>query len=904
MADAVRRGVLFVLGLNSLFMVLDIWWATDSVFWRLFGCRLALDGAVVALYVATPWMRPVQAAVAGFLATGAGMLAVIVAAGGVGTDYWPALMLLFLGAPVQLPLSGRQIAWPAVLLLVGFAFIPVLTGESVELRRFLVPLFFSLSGATVCLASCAILDGYRYREYVQRREIEAARDQLAQLDRVKSRFTANVHHELRTPLTLMLAPLEAMLSGDFGEVSEQQSSYLRTMHVNGLRLLKLINNLLDLAKIESGQHTIHRRACDMGRVARDVVTGARPLAEQKGIRLVGEGLDTLPQIHGDGDALEKVVVNLVGNALKFTGPGGTITVSGEDTHDGGVRIVVSDTGVGLEPDQCERIFDRFAQVDTSATRKHEGTGIGLSLVKELVEAHGGRVWAQSPGLGRGAQMFVELPQGESDGEEDQEVLRTEDGTSVALGSSLGAVSAELNVDGRMVEMQRTVERWEGEGDPGAAGHGEPEIPSAPDGAPEILIVEDNSDMRRLLQFVVGREYRVRVARNGREGLEEVQREAPDLVLTDVMMPEMSGIELCTALKGDAATAAIPVVLVTSKAEREMKIAGLEGGADDYVSKPFHPRELLARVRSLVRLRQLQSDLETRNTALERMNHELGVAMKELKEAEIQVLQSERLAAVGELAAGVAHEVNNPVNFALNSLRTMRKLVQEIVEAAGVLSAVDASDPEKVLAQARALEGLAVPPEETAAELKELVGIVTEGLERTSRLVGNLRDLASPTQGVRVPVDLRAGIESTLTLLRRSLDDAGVAVELHLPDEPLRVNADAGALNQVFLNLVKNSAEAMEGRAGTIWIEGSKQDGHVSVVLHDNGPGVSQEARDRLFEPFFTTKVAGRGSGLGLSICQRIVAEHGGTIVLSSPPGEGATFAIRLPEEGAERSDGA
>jgi signal transduction histidine kinase len=171
-------------------------------------------------------------------------------------------------------------------------------------------------------------------------------------------------------------------------------------------------------------------------------------------------------------------------------------------------------------------------------------------------------------------------------------------------------------------------------------------------------------------------------------------------------------------------------------------------------------------------------------------------------------------------------------------------------------------------------------------------------------VGNLRDLASPAQGVRVPVDLRKGLESTLTLLRRSLDEVGVAVELRLPDAPMRVNADAGALNQVFLNLVKNSAEAMEGRTGTIWIEGATQDGHVSLVLRDNGPGVSQEARDRLFEPFFTTKVAGRGSGLGLSICQRIVTEHGGTIVLSSPPGEGATFTVRLPEEGGQRSSGA
>jgi DNA-binding response OmpR family regulator len=194
----------------------------------------------------------------------------------------------------------------------------------------------------------------------------------------------------------------------------------------------------------------------------------------------------------------------------------------------------------------------------------------------------------------------------------------------------------------------------------------PAVPELPPGTPEVLVVEDNIDMRRLLHHLVGQEFRVRLARDGREGLAAVRERAPDLVLTDVMMPEMSGTELCAAIKSDPALASVPVVLVTSKAEREMKIQGLEYGADDYVTKPFHPRELLARVRSLVRLRQAQQQLAERNALLESTNEELQTTMDELKEAGAQLVHAERLAAVGELAAGVAHEINNPVNFAMNA----------------------------------------------------------------------------------------------------------------------------------------------------------------------------------------------------------------------------------------------
>jgi signal transduction histidine kinase len=851
---------------------------------------------------------PVVAAFAACWITGGMLLWVIYGAGGAASEYSPGLMLLFVGIPVLLPFSAPQATAIVSVLFAIYAASPWLTAGPVEWREYLLHACFPLAAAVECVASTAVVDGIRFRDFCQRSELERARDDLQQLDKAKSRFTANVHHELRTPLTLVLAPLEAMLGGEFGEIGEQPRRYLYTMQVNALRLLKLINNLLDLAKAESKELRLRRRALDLGPLLREVVAGARPLAERKGVSLETVGLEGLPTIHADPDALEKIVMNLLGNALKFTDPGGRIVVSAELENADGVRIGVTDTGAGIPPEQLERIFDRFAQVDTSATRKYEGTGIGLSLVKELVELHGGRVWAESEGLGHGARFYVTLPPGEEEGELEDEVLQTDTGRGVPLGRSLGALEAELNLSAggegsgeetgyRHAALEHTVARWE------AARSERLEIAPTQVRAAEIVVVEDNGEMRRLLAHLLSREFHVREARNGREALDCVREHAPDLVLTDVMMPEMSGTELCRALKSAPETRSIPVVLVTSKAEREMKVRGLELGADDYVTKPFHPRELLARVRSLVRLHRLQAQLEERNRALEEANHQLERTLRELKAAEVHLVQSERLAAVGELAAGVAHEVNNPVNFALNAVRMLKSHVTSLREIATAVGALELDDATRLAVRAKELERLRdeLGVQELAQELAELVEIATEGLERTQRLVGDLKDFAGPQRAPHGSVDLERCMRSTVQLLGHSLQRAGVRVGVRIDSGLPRVRGDEGALNQVFLNLLKNAGEALETRGGEIGVEARAEGATVVVEIRDDGPGVAAEVRARLFEPFVSTKETGRGTGLGLSISHRIVKEHGGTLELRSGPGEGAVFMIRLPAEERDAS---
>jgi signal transduction histidine kinase len=884
---ATRSAAWFVVGLNSFFLLLDPWVYPDR-FAAFAAIRLSWSASMLCVVAMLGRFDPLLCARAGCVISGLFLIGLSAAGGGVTSPYWPAIMVLFLGMPVLMPLTAANAAGVVAVLTLAFAALPLVTGETVESRSYSVPVFFVLAAAIECVVSASVLDRMRFSDFSSRIEVEKARDHLKEMDRAKSRFTANIHHELRTPLTLILSPLAALQGGDYGNVPSQVTSVLGTMEVNARRLHKLINNLLDLAKLESQEFTIVRRPLVLRELVDEIVGGASSLAERKQVGLRISGFYSMPALNADRDALDKIIVNLLANALKFTDEGGDIEIWGAKAENGWTRLEVRDSGIGIPEEQLGRIFDRFAQVDGSNTRRYEGTGIGLSLVAELVELHDGRIWAESRGLGQGATMIIELPAGTPDDRDmaGEEVLTLGEGNSVSLGSSIAAVEAELGLDAgsesdrdSQVELERTVDRWsrkkEGVG---------VEADDALADAPEILIAEDNPDMRKLLSFLLGREFRVRVTENGREALHSLREFHPSAVVTDVMMPEMSGTELCRAIKEDADTQNIPVILVTSKAEHEMKIEGLELGADDYVTKPFHPRELLARVRSVVRVRSLQQELEQKNVSLEN-------AVEELRNAQTRLVQQERLAAVGEVAAGVAHEVNNPVNFSLNAVRELKRCVAEIQDAAAAMQDLDLAcnglENEKISHLREKLSG--IEAFDTASTIGELAEIVSEGLERTGALVGELQNFAAPDRGPRCSVNLGEGIRSTAALLRPTLEDLGA----HL------VWGSPSALNQVFLNIMKNAAEAMPSSGGDLNVNVEKAGDGSEVVIRfeDTGPGIDPEHIGRVFEPFFSTKAPGHGTGLGLSVSHQIIEDHGGSLTVESLAGAGSVFEVRLPASG-------
>src|SRR5688572_24417189 len=316
--------VLFVI--NTVFVGVD-WILFPDRLIDFLPTRLFMDVAVLIVFMFTAHRYPVASSFATVAAGGWMLFTVVHGTGGASSDYYVGLVLLIIGLGVLAPLSPKQGMTMIGGLVSGYLLMTVSDFEG-KWNSFAVSAFF-LGAASFCgTMSCVYLDRMRFSDFLQRREIERARDELKDLDAAKSRFTANIHHELRTPLTLTLAPVEAMLAGQFGELSEVQRSYLETVQSNGLRLLKLINNLLDLAKIESQQLAIRRRPVRVAEMSEGIVNGARPLAEREGVRLEVEALDELPRIHADPEAFEKILVNLLGNALKFTERGGAIRVQG------------------------------------------------------------------------------------------------------------------------------------------------------------------------------------------------------------------------------------------------------------------------------------------------------------------------------------------------------------------------------------------------------------------------------------------------------------------------------------------------------------------------------------------------------------------------------------------------
>jgi signal transduction histidine kinase/DNA-binding response OmpR family regulator len=421
-------------------------------------------------------------------------------------------------------------------------------------------------------------------------ELERAYEQLAEHDRLKSRFFSNISHEVRTPLTLILTPLERILASPLPAPTRDK---IRSVRDNAHRLLRLVNQLLDFSRIESGRMTVALESIDLRALVAPIVQAFEPFAATKGLELSLEAPEDLPTAAVDPAKLDKVVSNLLSNACKFAESGGKVTLRlarGDDA----LLLSVIDTGIGVAQEDLPRIFERFHQVDGGAARRYEGSGIGLALSKELVELCGGRIEVESE-LGRGTTFRVTLPLGDADRSDAAPVPSAARVTAAALSAETGAGRPAAPRD--------------------AADNPSAEAPEATGARPSVLVVEDNPDMRALVAEICRREYRVLEAANGREGLELVHAEHPELVISDVMMPEMDGYELLRGIRADETAASTPVILLTAKADPERLLEGLETGANDYITKPFAEHELLARARNLVRLAQQDRQLRQLNATL-------------------------------------------------------------------------------------------------------------------------------------------------------------------------------------------------------------------------------------------------------------------------------------------------
>jgi signal transduction histidine kinase/ligand-binding sensor domain-containing protein/DNA-binding NarL/FixJ family response regulator len=433
------------------------------------------------------------------------------------------------------------------------------------------------------------------------RQLQDQSEKLKEMDKVKSRFFANISHEFRTPLTLIMGPLEQMMA-DSGD--NQQKKKLNLMLRNSQRLLRLINQLLGLSKFESGKVKLQACRQNVIPLLKGTVANFESLADKHELDLIFHAEAEDITLYLDVVKLEDVLYNLLINAVKFTPAGGKITVSAKEIAgkdegfpDGWLQLSVSDTGPGIPREQLAHIFDRFYQADTTYEHREKGTGIGLALVKELVRIHHGKIDVYSR-EGKGTEFIIALPMGDAHLEPDEIVDSPESPTSRKVPVEIPASDIRAGID--ETETPTPTEDFEA---------------SVP-GKDIILVVEDSADMREYIKGSLELLYTVVEANDGEEGLKKAKESIPDLIISDIMMPGMDGYELCNSLKKDIKTSHIPIILLTAKASEESIVRGLETGADDYITKPFSTQILMARIKNLIDLRrQLQLNI-TREMSLQ------------------------------------------------------------------------------------------------------------------------------------------------------------------------------------------------------------------------------------------------------------------------------------------------
>ncbi len=689
-------------------------------------------------------------------------------------------------------------------------------------------------------------------------ELRDANEKLQGLDRAKTSFFSNVSHEFRTPLTLILGPIEHALAQPHGALVGED---LAAVHRNAGRLLHLVNDLLDFSRIAAGGVELSFSATELGAFTAGLAGAFHSLVQDAGLRLRVECAPLPAPVYVDQARWEKIVLNLISNAFKFTFDGEiVVTLSWRGDH---VELQVRDTGTGIPEHELPRVFERFHRIEGARGRSFEGSGIGLAMVREIAELHAGSVHVVSEER-RGSTFTVSIPTGSAH-------LRPEHIVSMAV------PGARLSPPGG-TPTHNFVSR------PTSAGSKPAEPGATPPRESEgrILVADDNTDMRNYVVRLLEPYYEVQAVVDGKAALDAARAAPPDLVLSDVMMPEMDGVALVAALRSDARTSTIPVVLLSARAGEDAMLAGLETGADDYLVKPFSARELLGRVRAhlaMTRMRKraegaLRELAETRAglvSELEGKNAELQAAYSDLQMAQAQLIQSAKMASLGGLVAGVAHEINNPLAFALGHLDTVQRSLRRVESQLGA-----------------ALEDAAKPDWRRAFDRLSEMQV---GLDRIRELVLRLRTFSRLDEGEQKLVSMRENVESVLSILQHRLRQrVSIVTEFGEPDQVL---CYPGLLNQALFHLVSNAADAISEH-GCVTVSTQAVGPEYIIRVADTGSGIPEAIHDRVLEPFFTTKPIGEGIGLGLPITYAVAKKHGGELELRPRPEGGTIAVLRFP----------
>lgn len=809
-------------------------------------------------------------------------------------------------------------------------------------------------------------------------ELESLLERIRQLDQVKSDLFANVSHELRTPLTLILGPLEELLAPDAAPLTGAQREQLELMQRSAFTLLKHVNDLLDLAKLDARRMDLHYARIDLAALVRDQAERFHALAPQHGLRYVISASEALPAVL-DPEKTERILQNLLSNAFKFTPPGGRVRCAVQRIGRERCLFEVQDSGPGVPRDMRQAIFDRFRQAQAGTTRDFGGTGLGLAIAKEFTELMHGTITV-TPATGGGSIFQVELP-----------LAPPHDAPMVPIDPIDGPAPrrhapSPPPIAGTLAELARP-ER-----------NAAPVEAAAPAGMARILVVEDDAGTRRFICDSLRAEFAVEAAADGQAALEAAIASPPDLLVTDLMLPRLGGDRLVQALRAHAELKEIPVLVLSAKDDAALRARLLAGAVQDYVTKPFSAHELRARVRNLATMKrardELRQELLSQSSDLTQLARQLidsrralraserrwrsiyqhspvGIAlvgvggaiqaanpafktMVGYSDEEIEARTLPRITPIEDRAAaqrridglltstarenhmqcrfqhkeGALVWVNTSVSLVRSApgdegllvvvaediteqkraeqalVRTRAELAQvSRVSSLGELAASIAHEVNQPLAAivANGQAGVrwldAHPPNQE--ETRAAMGRIIRDANRAGEIVSRIRGFVQRRETRHAPMDINDAIRDVLELVGGEAQARRVEI-VHSAPRPLPpVNADRIQLQQVLLNLVMNSLEAMgQGGPHTIVLSAAPcADNCVQVSVRDSGPGVDPTVDATLFEAFQTTKAD--GMGMGLAISRSIVESLGGRLWFTPNDGPGVTFSFALPAEAPE-----
>jgi len=851
----VRFTMIFILFGNPVFLILD--YLTDSsqiknfIFVRSF---MSLGAIIIYLLSRTKfgfkysmWLGAAASIVCSIV-----ILRCVHMTGGSSSPYYAGILIILFALCIWIPITFRLglLCVTTIYLMYCLPFL-ILNNVS-DWAIFMNNNYFMLFVSVLSVSSLKFYNDIRFKEFKSRYEIQKSNEELSkvtheleetnkklrELDDMKMRFFANVSHELRTPLTLIIGPLEQLLQvgNDMDPVP-----MLRAMEANAHRLLRQVNTILDFAKADAGKLTCHYKNGNLGDILSELVQASIPYSRQKNIELTISGTDKMPDTDMDIEKIETIAANLISNALKFTPDNGKISVCvGKDKQC--IWFEVQDTGIGIPEEKMEDIFERFLQVDDQHSRNNEGTGLGLAMVRELVLLHGGNIDVRSE-IGKGSTFRVEFPMKPLSPKIDRREKAGRRKFDKIAEERLDALIDKEYQERKKINKKTLfadVTRGTGLGDSLTGEYTDKKNLASPD-APKILVVEDNPDLRAFIAGNLVETYLVEQAENGRKGLDLARRMNPDLIISDVMMPEMDGYEFCRQIRKDPYLSKVPIILATSKSGGEAVETGLETGATDYVSKPFEMRELKARIATHLRNRSLEKNINERET---------------------------RLTAIGQMTSAVVHDLKNP----LNTIMGFAQIAQQDAES---------------------LEEKGI---------SKTLGLVMESSTRLNRMISEILDFArgyAPKLNSD-PIVLVPFLETTLGNHREKLEIMEISLVSRYEDcDDILVEFDSDQMHRVIDNLIMNAKEGFfTGHQGAgdkmIWVTARCEENHVLIRFSDNGPGIPEEIRTSLFEPFTTTGKKS-GTGLGLATVRNIVSAHSGEISVESKGKEGgAVFELKFP----------